>query len=121
MIPIYSLGPIISVKQMADGRTVPVYGQGQLVGMIRTANELSQLFVLHIYAELQFKKEKRPYLAKRALVKAKKYSNLSLNARFKENGVTAPSPKLADAYFRITYKWVIENYPQYLADVIIAQ
>lgn len=123
MIPIYSSGPIICFHQLSDGRTVPVYGQGNLISMIRTTDELTKLFIICVQAEVEFAHEKRPTLIKRAFAKARYYSNLAVLARWKENRMSesAPSPKLAELIFQKSHAQAVEIFEENFNDAIIAQ
>ncbi|MFX3618634.1 MAG: hypothetical protein ACE3JK_14090 [Sporolactobacillus sp.] len=70
--------------------------------MNRTTEELGYLFIFSVCAAVQFINEERPPLAKRALHKAKKYSDLQLFQRCEENKLPAPSPKIAKEIFKRT-------------------
>lgn len=97
MIPVYESIKIGETKTPAD-RKVP------------TSDELSRLFIACVFAEQDFTREKRPDLSKRASVKAKIFSDMSVSARCKENGWPAPSPKLADFIFQSSYKRIVSEY-----------
>lgn len=114
----------IGEKKLPDGRIVPVFGWGKTVGIIWTADELSRIFILLVYAEQDFEKRKRPDLAKRALIRAKRYSNRAVHERWIENrlpGLPAPSPKLAEFIFRQSYKLIVYEYQKTFVADIVAQ
>lgn len=70
--------------------------------MVRTTEQLGYLYTLSVFSAVQFINEERPPLAKRALHKAKKYSDLQLFQRCEENKLSAPSPKVAKEIFKRT-------------------
>lgn len=107
----------VGEKQAPNGKMVPVYTCGKTVGLIRTSDELRNLFVHHVFAELDFKNEKRPALAKRAFNKAHKYSDLQLDAIRKESGHSAYSAKQAKQFFKLSYKFVVAAYRNELSKV----
>lgn len=124
MIPVFSMGPMIGYHQLPDGRKVPVYGKGKLINLIRTADELTKMFMLCVQAEVHFAHEKRPNLVRRAYAKAKCYSNMALYAGWKENrrlNESVPSPKLADLIFQTSHARATEIFEENFNDAIIAQ